>query len=52
MLVLSLVALMVAVVLPAGAATAQEEVVKVKVSPTAKVLDDGRAVEGQGRWGN
>ena len=45
MMALSLVALMVAVLLPAGAATAQGEVVKVKVGPTAKVLDDPTVVQ-------
>jgi hypothetical protein len=46
MLVLSLVALMVAVLLPAGAASAQEEeVVTVELGPTAKLIDDGQAVQ-------
>jgi hypothetical protein len=47
MLALSLVALMVAVLLPMGAATAQEEeeVATVEVGPTAKLIDDGQAVQ-------
>jgi hypothetical protein len=46
MLVLSLVALMVAVLLPVGAAaTQEEEVVTGEVGPTAKLIDDGQAVQ-------
>jgi hypothetical protein len=44
-LVLSLVALVVAVLLPASAASAQEEVVTVEVGPTAKLIDEGQAVQ-------
>ena len=46
MLALSLVALMVVALPPTGAATAQEEeVVTVEVGPTAKLIDDGQAVQ-------
>jgi hypothetical protein len=45
-MLVAMAALMVALLLPAGAASAQQaDTVKVKVGPTAKLLDDGRAVQ-------
>jgi hypothetical protein len=41
---LTLATFMVVMLLPAGAATAQEEVVTVEVGPTAQLIDDGQAV--------
>jgi hypothetical protein len=46
MLLITLAALLVAMVLPTGAANARQQAdsVVVEVGPTAKVLDDGQAV--------